>query len=156
MSNYAKSQENRLIKHLKKIKGVEIVEYYGSRKKEVGDVLCKYKDRQFRFDHKSTTNTEKIRLEYAWLSKLTTENLRSSYEDGFASTAVTFSLKSQRQMYCFATAWRKGIIFADTNGALMSYTAKLDVLERCVGPGFGICIDEKTYIYTLEDFIVKA
>jgi hypothetical protein len=159
--SYAKTQEYRLMRRLKKIDGVKILHYYGSRTKNSGDFLIESPgDIQIRIDHKSTTDTDKIRLEFKWLYKLQGQNMARQFDEGLAIPLITFSIKSHRAIYCLTdiTLFNIKLIEDDDiynyNGTTyQSILLTTEKLNGYVHDGQGLVVGHQKFVYVMEDFI---
>ncbi len=98
MSYYAKQQEYRLIKHIKKLGG-KVLEYYGSRRLNKGDVLAEIGGLGIRFDHKSTVDMAVFKFDLTWLPKLLGHCNDNVDEDGVTFPAISFSYKKCHDIF---------------------------------------------------------
>jgi len=155
MSRYSQAQEYRLIKHLKKY-GWTIIEYYGSRRKNKGDVLASIGDILIRFDHKSTRSRTKIGFNLEWLTSLDIHCDNSFYEDGFSHPAISVSYLDCRTIYVGTPLYAMLNEPPNTYDWWPNITNELWVkeLELCLQKGV-YAIDSKfgeVYFYSLETF----
>jgi len=97
MSQYSKQKEYDLQKYLEK-RDVTIIEYYGSRKLNKGDILAEYKGIKLRIDNKSChQDLDYVRIQKSWLPKLIKENSLCGID---AIPIIVISLFGQRSRWC--------------------------------------------------------
>lgn len=154
MSNYAKQQEYRLQKTIEGWDNWEVLKYYGSRQKNCGDLLVKCnpipeKFKQVRIDHKSTRNESSIRIQRAWLSKLSGHTGRLAGKEGYAYPLITLSLYNHRSMWCLG---HTGFgITPDRQVSIKENAKSMSINLHDVGYGvLAVDLGYETYIMPLE------
>jgi hypothetical protein len=97
MSTYSKQKEYDLQKYLEK-RNVTVIEYYGSRKLNKGDILAEYKSVKLRIDNKSChQDLDYVRIQKSWLPKLTKENKDCGMD---TIPIIVISLFGKRDRWC--------------------------------------------------------
>lgn len=98
MSRYAKKQEYRLQRHIEKFGG-KVLEYYGSRYKNKGDVLADFDGKTIRFDHKSCQSERLFKFDLAWMPKLLNICNNNVESEGLSFPAISFGYKGHPDMF---------------------------------------------------------
>ena len=153
MSRYSKQQEYRLKGIFEGMPHVEFIEYYGSRYTKKGDFLIKVGGTTLlRVDHKSTEDTEKIRLQESWLPYLADI---CGVEDDGSIPVITLNIKRHGTIYAMSFMQTGNVEDGVTaiNSASVAVPLSTLILHQ-TGNNYSVRFEGYTaYITTLEKHI---